>query len=597
MKYLEIRKKYLDFFKSKEHFEIPSASLIPENDPSLLFTNAGMSPLVPYLLGETHPGGKRLVNSQRCLRTGDIDEVGDESHCTTFEMLGNWSLNDYFKKEAIGYTMEFFIEVLRFDINKIYASVFQGDSDAPKDEDSIQIWKEVFKKYGIDTEAGKGQRIQELPKRKNWWELEAGGPCGPDSEIFFDTGKGPCGNDCDLSCDCGKYVEIGNNVFMQYLKKDGKYLPLGKHNVDFGGGLDRLAMILQNVESFFETDIYFPIFKKVQEISENENIKSQRIITDHIKAATWIIADGVSPSRTLQGYVLRRLIRRSVRHARNLGIDSLFTRNIGSIAIDQFSSVLPALSEKKEEILNILEEEEIRFGKTLEKGLREFEKISSNITEFKNENGESFMLYETYGFPIEITIEELKNKKISFDESKVLENHEKAFQAHQEKSRTASKGLFKGGLADTSDMSKKYHTLNHLLLSTLYNVLGNHIYQKGSNITPERLRLDFPHPQKLTEEELKKIENMVNEQISKALPISFKEMVKEEALKLVKYASFTEKYPDIVKVYIVGSEDNPFSVEICGGPHVQNTSELGRFKIIKEEGVALGIRRIKAILE
>ena len=468
--YLEIRKKYIDYLVSLGHKEIASASLVPENDPSVLFTNAGMFPLVPFLLGEKHPNGTKLVNSQRCVRTGDIDEVGDASHCTSFEMLGSWSLNEYFKKEAINITIRFLVEELGFDIGKIYASVFIGNSDAPEDKESIEVWKELFKKYEIDAKVGKGERIQMLSKEFNWWELEAGGPCGPCSEIFFDTGKQPCGKDCDLSCSCGKYLELGNNVFMEYLKKDGKYSPLGRHCVDFGGGVERFSTICQGVESFYELDIYKPIFEKVKQISKVENIKSQRIVTDHIKAATWIITDGVVPSRTQQGYILRRLIRRSIRHAKILGIQSPFTKEIADIAITQFTPVFSELSQKREYILSVLEEEEIKFDKTLEKGLKEFEKLFNNVKEFHNLNGETFTLYETYGFPIELTLEELKSKGVKFDEKEILDNHQKFFISHQEKSRTAAKGFFKGGLADTSEMSKKYHTLNHLLLASLYNI-------------------------------------------------------------------------------------------------------------------------------
>lgn len=597
--YEQLRQAYLDHLKEFGHYEIPSAALVPENDPTLLFVNSGMFPLVPYLLGEKHPNGTRLTDSQRCVRTGDIEEVGDNTHCTTFEMLGNWSLNDYFKDEAIRITFSLLVDKWGFDVNKLYGSVFMGDDDAPKDTVSIEVWKQLFKEKGIDAKVGKDERIQEYPKGKNWWELEAGGPCGPCSEIFYDTGKEPCGKDCHINCDCGKYIEIGNNVFMEYLKKDGKYYPLGRHNVDFGGGLDRLAAISQGVESVFETDIYKPILDKVVSLSINEIIKSQRIIVDHIKAATWIIADGVVPGRTAQGYILRRLIRRSIRHGRKLGIQDRFTKVVGEIAIEQFKNIHPLLLPNKEQILNILEEEEKKFNNTLDKGLREFEKIFNNqkTKEFTNSNGETFSLYETYGFPIEMTLEELTSRNIKFDEEKVKKQHDISFEKHQEKSRQATKGLFKGGLADTSEMSTKYHTANHLLLASLYNVLGNHIYQKGSNITPERLRLDFPNDTKLTAEQIKEVEDMVNDQIKKELPVSFVEMKKDEALKLVKYASFAEKYSDIVKVYTVGEENNPFSKEICGGPHVKNTKELGHFKIVKEEGVSAGTRRIKAILE
>ncbi|KKR05602.1 MAG: Alanine-tRNA ligase [candidate division WS6 bacterium GW2011_GWF2_39_15] len=579
--YLEIRELFLKHLEEKGHTIIPSSSLVPEDNPSVLFVNAGMFPLIPYLLGEPHPGGVRLANSQRCLRTIDIEEVGDATHCTTFEMLGNWSINDYFKEEALRITLSFFVDKLGFDINKISSSVFKGNEDAPKDTESIEIWKKLFSERGIKAQVG--ERIRELPKEDNWWEPEGGGPCGPDSETFYEID--------------GNLVEIGNDVFMQYLKKDNTYSPLGKHNVDFGGGLDRLAMICQEVPSVYETDIYLPILKKVQELSKEHIVRSHRIIVDHIKASAWIIADGVVPGRTQREYILRRLIRRAIRHGRSLGIENLFTRQVAEIVINQFSAVHPLLESNRESILNILEDEEKKFNQTLGNGLKEFEKTFRNIKEFKNENGETFRLYETYGFPLEITLEELTSRGIDYDEELVKKNHEKAYEEHQEKSRTASKGLFKGGMADTSEISTRYHTATHLLLASLYNIVGPHIYQKGSNITTERLRLDFPNDEKLTDKQIEQVEDMVNEQIQKSLPVIFKEMDKEEAMKIVKYAAFEDKYGDIVKVYTIGSPDSPFSQEICGGPHVENTKDLGHFKIVKQENVGAGIKRIKAVLE
>lgn len=593
--YIDIRNKFLSRLESKGHAIIPSASLVPENDPSLLFVNSGMFPLVPFLLGETHPKGTRLTNSQRCLRTGDIEEVGDNIHCTTFEMLGNWSLNDYFKEEAIRTYVDFLTKDLGFDIKTIYATVFKGDQDAPVDQESIDIWKKIYKESGIDAEVG--DRIQLYGKEANWWELEAGGPCGPCAEFFFDTGKEACGKDCHINCNCGKFVEIGNDVFMQYLKKDGNYTPLGRHNVDFGGGLDRIVMINQGVESFYESDIYKPIFDKVKELSKNDVSKSQRVITDHIKAATWIINDGVVPGRTQQSYLLRRLIRRAVRHSKILGIERLFTKEVGDIAITQFLPIIPELEKNRENILNVLQEEEVKFNQTLENGLKEFEKMFKDVKNFDNSSGETFKLYETYGFPLEITLEELTNRDVKYDEKVVKENHEKSYTSHQDRSRSASKGLFKGGLADTSEMSTKYHTATHLLLASLYKVLGSHIYQKGSNITTERLRLDFPNESKLTDEQIEKIEKLVQEQIDAGLPVTWKEMSKDEALKVVKYAAFEDKYGDTVKVYTIGTPENPFSQEICGGPHVENTSTLGKFKIVKQENVGAGIKRVKATLE
>jgi len=592
LSYNQIWQKYLEFFQRHGHEIIPSAPLVPEEDPSVLFVNAGMFPLVPFLKGEEHPKGKRLVNIQRCIRTGDIDEVGNRYHCTAFIMLGNWSLNDYFKEEAINMTVEFFTEELGLDINNIYASVFEGDQDAPQDTESIEVWKEIFSKHGIDAKIGKGERIQPLSKKENWWGLESGGPCGPDSEIFYDTGREKCGDKCDVSCNCGKYVEIGNNVFMEYLKSGNTILPLGRHNVDFGGGLERLTTLLQNTESVYDTDIYKPIMNKVRELSQIEDIKSQRIIVDHMKAATWIIMDGVTPSRTQQGYILRRLIRRAVRHAKKLGIEDSFCKEVADIAIKQFKGTWEELETKRENILTVIEAEEEKFNRTLEKGLRELDKMvqRKNIIDGKD----AFLLYETYGLPLEVTEEILQEKNIKLENRELFQEAEKT---HQEKSRTAAKGFFKGGLADTSEMSTKYHTASHLLLEALRRVLGEHVYQKGSNITPERLRMDFPNETKLTPEQVKEVEDIVNEQIQKGLDVTFVEKNKEEALKLVPFAAFSEKYADKVKVYYIGPIDNPFSVEICNGPHVENIGELGKFKITKQENVGAGVKRIKAILE
>jgi len=592
LSYIELREEYINFFKAKNHAEIPSAPLVPEDDASVLFVNAGMFPLVPFLKGEKHPLGNRLTNSQRCIRTGDIDEVGDTSHCTAFDMLGNWSLNDYFKKEAIEMTVEFLVDIVQFDINKIYASVFKGEDGIPKDEISINAWKDVFKKYDIQAEVGKNQKIQEYGKEHNWWGLTTGGPCGPDSEIFFDTGKDPCGKECHINCNCGKYLEIGNNVFMEYLLENGKYSSLGRHNVDFGGGLVRYAMISQGVDSIYETDIYKPIFFKVKELSVSGNIESQRIITDHILASTWAIMDGVIPSNSMQGYILRRLIRRAMRHARKLGIEGTFTKEIGEICIEQFKQVWPKLEEKKETILRILGEEEDKFNKTLEKGLKELDRLIQNKKELTGED--IFKMYETYGLPKEVIEEILKERNIQITD---IEGFENAKKIHQDKSRTSSAGLFKGGLADTSEMSTKYHTATHLLLSALRKVLGEHVYQKGSNITTERLRLDFPNGSKLTAEQIRKVEDIVNSVIKEGLDITYKEVKKEEALKLVPFAAFEEKYGETVKLYYIGDVNNPFSIEICNGPHVENTSVLGTFKILKQENVGAGVKRIKAVLE
>jgi alanyl-tRNA synthetase len=578
LKYEDIRKKYIHFFEQNGHKEIPSAPLVPEDDPSVLFVNAGMFPLVPFLKGSKHPAGSRLVNSQRCIRTVDIDIVGDSYHLTALEMLGNWSLNDYFKKEAINLTVEFFVEELGLDINNIYATVFEGDEDIPLDTESIEIWKNIFKKYGIKAKVGKGERIEPKGREENWWGLPSGGPCGPDSEIFYKTED--------------ELVEIGNNVFMEYLQENGEYKPLGRHNVDFGGGLDRITAMIQEVDSVFQTDIHLPILQKVKDINETHIIESERIITDHIKAATWIVMDGITPGKSRQGYVLKRLIRRAVRHGRKLDIEGLFTKEIAKIAIDQFKTIYPKLVEEKENILKVIEDEEKKFNQTIENGLKILEEMLEERSEITGQD--AFTLYETYGFPIEITKEILNEKGLDIENP---ESFKEAKEEHVKKSRTAAAGMFKGGLADTSEKTVKYHTATHLLLAALREVLGDHVYQKGSNITTERLRLDFPSDEKLTPEQVKKVEDIVNEAIEKGYEISFKEMDKEEALKLVPFAAFSEKYGDRVKVYYVGPQDKPFSTEICNGPHVKNTSELGKFQIIKQENIGSGTKRIKAVLE
>lgn len=589
LSYSEVRQLFLDFMKDRGHAIVPSAPIVPEDDPTMLFVAAGMVPLVPYLMGEPHPEGSRIADSQRCLRTVDIDEVGNTTHCTAFEMLGNWSLNDYFKKEAIEMTVEFYTKNLGISIDHIYASVFGGDEKAPRDEVSISVWKEVFKAHGIDAKVGPGQRIQ-LYTDKCWWELDAGGPCGPCSEFFYDTGKEPCGPDCHINCDCRKFIELGNNVFMEYLKKDSTYSPLGRHNVDFGGGLERCVMLSQQKNSYFETDIYKPIFDRVGSLATTANLTSQRIVTDHIKAATWIVLDGVVPGRTERGYVLRRLIRRAVRHARQLGIEKPFTRQVGEVAITQFGTIYPQLIERKDHILQIIEEEELKFQKTLAGGLKKFESLLTQKGKLTGED--AFYLYETYGFPVEITQELLAERGVTLD----IQEFESTFASHQELSRTAAKGFFKGGLADTSDMSKRYHTATHLLHEALRRVLGDGIRQKGSNINPERLRFDFSFDRRMTEDEIAEVETIVNEQIQNALPVTVTEMLTDKALELVPEAMFAEKYGDKVNVYSIGDPDKPFSREICRGPHVGNTSELGTFKITKQENVGSGVKRIKAVL-
>jgi alanyl-tRNA synthetase len=573
-----LRKKFLDFFASKGHSIIPSASLIPENDPSVLFTTAGMHPLVPYLLGEKHPGGKRLANVQKCIRTVDIDEVGDPTHHTFFEMLGNWSLGDYFKKEAIEMSFEFLTSKawLNLDKNRLAFSVFAGDQDAPFDEDAYNIWK----KLGIPE-----KRIARLPKAGNWWGMETG-PCGPDTEMFYWAGN-PKNIPYSFNDDHKLWVEIWNDVFMKYDKDiNGQLKPLSQKNVDTGMGLERTLAAINNLDDNYKTELFWPIIEKIQEMSGKKydsHEKSFRIIADHLKAATFIIADGAIPSNVKQGYVLRRLIRRAIRHGKILGIEDNFTKNIADIVISIYTSTYPELESNKNKIFDELEKEENKFRKTLTGGLREFEKLK-DIT-----GKDAFNLYQTYGFPLEMTEELAREKNIQINK----QEFEEEFRKHQELSRTASAGQFKGGLADTGEDTKRLHTAAHLMLAAMRKVLGEHVFQKGSNITAERLRFDFSHSQKMTLEEVKKVEKLVNEQIQKNLPVDYQEMTLDEAKKQGAMGVFELKYGEKVKVYSVGT----FSREICGGPHVKNTGELGKFKIIKEEASSAGVRRIKAVLK
>jgi alanyl-tRNA synthetase len=560
----ELINKYLDFFKSNGHKEIINSSLIPENDPTVLFTTAGMHPLVPYLLGQPHALGKRLCNVQRCIRTGDIDEVGDATHHTFFEMLGNWSIGDYFKKESIHYSFEFLTKILKIPKEKITVTCFAGDKNSPKDEESEKYWKEE----GI-------KKIEFLPKENNWWGPAGNtGPCGPDTEIFINE------------------VEIWNNVFMQYNKTaEGKYLPLAKKNVDTGMGVERTIAMLNNLKDNYLTDCFLPIIKEIEKISKkeygknSETTKAMRIIADHVKAASFIIADGITPSNKEQGYILRRLIRRAVKYGRDLEIKNFLKR----IAEPVFS-IYPEykqLSKNKEKILEELEKEEIKFLETIEKGMNIFIKLTKDKKEIDCK--EAFLLYQSYGFPVELIEEECARRKIKFSK----ERFENECKLHQEASRTATKGKFKSGLADNSEQTTKLHTAAHLLLAALRIVLNDkNIIQKGSNITPERLRLDFNFPRKLTEEEIKKTEDLVNKEINKSCKVVREEMSPEEAKKKGAGGIFDEKYGDVVSVYTV--ED--FSKEICAGPHVKNTCEIGHFKIAKEESSSSGVRRIKAVI-
>ena len=608
----ELRQKYLDFFKSKGHSIIPSASLVPDNDPSVLFTTAGMHPLVPYLMGEEHPEGKRIADAQKCIRTGDIDDVGDNRHLTFFEMLGNWSLGDYFKKEAIEWSWEFMTDPkwLGLDPKRIYATVFMGNDNSPIDQESIDIWKEQFKKAGIEAEVcpygekingNENYKIFPLTTDDNWWG-PAGetGPCGPCTEMFYDTNsdRGALQGTFDNEIDNHRVMEIWNDVFMEFNKKeDGSFEKLSQKNVDTGMGLERTITVLNGKSNVFDTDFFAPILESITELSgkkygENEeNNKAMRIIADHLKAATFIIGDdkGVTPSNVDQGYVVRRLIRRALRYGRQLGINSNFwTKKIAEVVVDMYAHHYTELEKRKDIIFSELDKEEDKFSKTLEKGLKELEK-------HEKINGEvAFNLFQTYGFPLEMTDEELlRQGKKAVNK----EEFEKAMKKHQELSRTASAGKFKGGLADASEETIALHTTAHLLLEALRRVLGSHVEQKGSNITPERLRFDFSHPEKMTDEQKQEVEKIVNEQIKKALPVSMEEINLDEARKIGATGVFESKYGEKVKVYTIGDEKEVFSREICGGPHVENIGNLGTFKIKKESSSSAGVRRIKAVLE
>lgn len=588
----ELRSLYLEFFKSKGHAVIPSASLIPENDPTVLFTTAGMHPLVPYLLGEKHPAGTRLTDVQKCVRTGDIDEVGDASHCTFFEMLGNWSLGDYFKKEAIAWSYEFLTgeQWLAIPKEKLYFTCFAGDENAPRDEESFRYWRE----QGVEED-----HIFFLPKEHNWWG-PAGitGPCGPDTEMFIDTGKPACGPDCSPACGCGKYLEIWNDVFMQYNKKeDGTFEPLAHKNVDTGMGLDRTICILQGKESVYDTDVFSGILAEISALSGKEygsdpqTTRAFRIVADHIRCATFMLGDekGITPSNVDQGYVLRRLIRRAIRFASKLGIQEGKLYVVAQKVISQYGSVYPELLANKERILSELSLEEERFQKTIKQGLKEFEKLATYLKEPVIPGKSAFRLYDTFGFPIEFTEELAAERGFQVDR----QGYEEAFKKHQELSHAGAEQRFKGGLADTGEKTARLHTATHLLLAGLKKILDPGIYQRGSNITAERLRFDFNFPRPVTKEELAKVEEFVNEAIRQDVPVVCEEMSIQQAKEEGATGIFESKYGDVVKVYTIEG----WSKEICGGPHASHTGELGHFKIKKEQSSSAGVRRIKAVLE
>jgi len=600
----DLRQKYLDYFKTQNHAVISSASLIPENDPTVLFTTAGMHPLVPYLLGAKHPAGNRLTSAQKCIRTGDIDEVGDTTHHTFFEMMGNWSLGDYFKKDSLQYSWEFLTSPawLGLEKNRIAVSVFKGDEDAPFDDEAYGIWQEIFQTNNLPIE-----RIAKLPKKNNWWgPAGTTGPCGPDSEIFYWVGD-PTKVPASFNDDNDLWVEIWNNVFMQYNKNaEGKFEPLLQQNVDTGLGLERVLAVMNNLGDNYQTELFINLIHKIEELSghkygESEEItRAMRIIADHLKAATFIIGDnrGITPSNTDQGYVVRRLIRRAIRYGKQIGINKeMWTAEISRVVINDYNKVYPELEKNQEFIIHNISQEEEKFSRTLEKGLLEFKKLEN-----KNISGvEAFNLYQSYGFPLEMTEELARENGSSVDS----EGFQAELKKHQDLSRTAAAGKFKGGLVDSGEETTKLHTAAHLLLASLRKVLGEHVIQKGSNITPERLRLDFSHPEKMTPDQIKQVEDLVNGAIAANFKVVCEELSLDDAKKRGAMGVFDSKYGEKVKVYTV-SDINPdgapkidlaFSQEICGGPHVEATGILGHFKIQKEEASSSGVRRIKAILE
>jgi alanyl-tRNA synthetase len=591
----ELRSKFIEFFKLKDHAQIQGKSLIPENDPTVLFTTAGMHPLVPYLLGQDHPAGKRLVDYQKCIRTGDIESVGDPSHLTFFEMLGNWSLGDYFKEGAIKMSYEFLTsdKWLGIPAEKIGVTVFAGDENAPRDDESAEIWRSL----GFPPE-----RISYRPKEDNWWgPAGSTGPCGPDTEMFYDFGKEPCGPDCGPGCSCGKWLEIWNDVFMQYNKTaEGKYEPLARKCVDTGMGIERTVTILNGLESVYDTDIFAGIRGAVEKAaayrygSDAGKDRSVRIICDHVRSAAFILGDpkAVSPSNVGAGYVLRRLIRRAVRHGRKLGIQGQVLPPVAAVVVGEFSGPYPELEENRSFILEELTKEEDKFLETLQKGEREFEKLLPSLLKDPRKimsGRPAFKLYDTYGFPIELTEELAAENGMTVNRAEFDE----AFRKHQELSRTQSAGTFKGGLVDQGEMATKYHTATHLLHRALKIVLGDHVAQKGSNITAERIRFDFSHGAPMTDEELKRVEAIVNEQIKRDLPVTMEVMDLEQAKAGGAAALFGEKYESQVKVYSIGG----FSREVCGGPHVERTGGMGTFRIQKEQSSSAGVRRIRAVLE
>jgi len=601
----EIRDLYLKFFQERGHHIIPSAALVPENDPTTLFTGSGMQPLIPYLLGQKHPLGTRLCDSQKCFRADDIEEVGDNRHTTFFEMLGNWSFGDYFKEEQLSWFFEFLTEKVGLDANRLYVTVFSGDAknNISKDEEAVAIWKRLFAQKGID--AKEGERIFYYDAKKNWWsragvpeKMPAGEPGGPDSEVFYDfqtPHNKEFGQQCHPNCDCGRFLEIGNSVFMEYKKReDGSFEKLAQRNVDFGGGLERICAASNNDGDVFKIDTLHAVIQKIEELSggsySGNRQRSFRVVADHIRGAVFMIGDGVLPSNTDRGYFVRRLLRRAVRHADVLGMKQGMFGELALPIIESYGDQYPELRRNENLMKETIQKEEARFRETLANGLKEFAKLSHKGISGK----EAFDLYQSYGFPFEVTLDLAREKGVAVDEK----GFQDELKRHQEISRAGVEKKFRGGLADTKKETVRLHTAHHLLLAALRQVLGSHVHQRGSNITAERLRIDFSHPAKMTVKETKQVEDLVNQKIQEHLDMVRKEMPKEEAMKLGAEMEFGVKYGDVVSVYVAqDKEGNVFSKEFCGGPHVTNTGELGHFKIVKEEAVSAGIRRLRAVLE
>lgn len=634
----DVRAKYLKFFKAREHAIVPRASIVPQEDPTTLFTGSGMQPIVPYLLGEKHPQGVRLANSQTCFRAEDIDDVGDNRHTTFFEMLGNWSLGDYFKDEQLNWFFEFLTTEIGLDPSKLYVTVFIGDKQAgiPKDTEVAEIWQTLFKSKDIDAkiiEIGSEEngyksgmqagRIFYYDAKKNWWSragvpasMPVGEPGGPDSEVFYEFDyiehDKSFGEYCHPNCDCGRYMEIGNSVFMQYQKqKDGSFKELQQKNIDFGGGLERITAASIDSADMFRVDALWNIIKKLQELTAKDykdHVQAQRIIADHLRSATFMAVDGVVPSNTAQGYVMRRLLRRAIRRGYELGVENNLAVQIAQVVINEYKVEYPELYENQEMIIEVLEIEEKLFRKTLQRGIHEFTKRTSEL-DFSQQpptiTGKRleltgkliFTLFDTYGFPAELSLEEAQKEGVEI-QADWQKDFDRLMSEQKNRSRTATAGQFKGGLIEQNETTTRYHTATHLMYRALRSVLGDHVVQRGSNITGERMRFDFSHHQKMTQEQIRQVENMVNDVIKKDMPVSFKEMNKDEAFGIGALGAFGEKYPDRIKVYTVGDpEGDYYSREICGGPHVNKTGEIGTFKIVKEESSSAGVRRIKAVIE